>query len=47
MSEAHTEHSLSIHRSEALADGIYAVAAPLPAIELKLQRLIGRMAVAP
>jgi uncharacterized membrane protein len=36
MSETHTEHSLSIHRSEALADGIYAVAMTLLVIELKL-----------
>ena len=36
MSEAHSEHSLLIHRSEALADGIYAVAMTLLVIELKL-----------
>jgi hypothetical protein len=36
MSEAHTEHSLSIHRSEALADAIYAVETTLLVIELKL-----------
>jgi uncharacterized membrane protein len=36
MSETHVEQSFSIHRTEALADGIYAVAMTLLVIELKL-----------
>lgn len=36
MNEAHTAPGLSVHRSEALTDGIYAVAMTLLVIELKL-----------
>jgi uncharacterized membrane protein len=36
MSDTQPEHGLSIHRSEALTDGIYAVAMTLLVIELKL-----------
>ena len=36
MNQANTSHGLSIHRSEALTDGIYAVAMTLLVIELKL-----------
>jgi uncharacterized membrane protein len=36
MTEPTTDHGLSIHRSEALTDGIYAVAMTLLVIELKL-----------
>jgi uncharacterized membrane protein len=36
MNEAHTAAGLSVHRSEALTDGIYAVAMTLLVIELKL-----------
>ena len=36
MNEANTGHGLSVHRTEALTDGIYAVAMTLLVIELKL-----------
>ncbi len=36
MTDANTGHGLSVHRSEALTDGIYAVAMTLLVIELKL-----------
>lgn len=36
MNEANTGHGLSVHRSEALSDGIFAVAMTLLVIELKL-----------